>query len=305
MTEQFQASPRKGRGLGKATLDLRRVIMDVLSEINGPATVRQIYYLVSVRNGCTKDDAGYNRVQRQVLAMRREGLIHYHRIADNVRRRIHPMTHDGLADALEYTAGFYRQAVWRDLPVYLEVWTEKDALAGVLAPVTQRYDIPLMVARGYTSESFAWAAAEEMRDAWDAGKVPHVIYIGDHDPSGWHMAEDLESKLRRFIGRIPGVFESHSLFFQRLAVSPEQIGQWDLPTRPTKRSDTRVRAFEKRFGKGAPSCEVDAIHPDVLRRLLVDAIEQHLPAGALEKIQQEEEEARRTLHEIAEVWRAA
>lgn len=305
MTEQNRASPKKGRGLGEATKELRRIILEVLSEIDGPATVRQIYYLVSVRDGCAKDDAGYGRVQRQVLAMRREGLIPYGRIADNVRRRIHPMTYDGLTDALHHTAHFYRQAVWRDLPVHLEVWIEKDALAGVLSPVTQVYDIPLMVSRGYTSESFAWAAAEEMRSAWSAGKVPHVLYIGDHDPSGWHMALDLEGKLRRFIGKIPGVFEGHRLFFERIAVSPEQIALWDLPTRPTKRTDARTRAFEKEFGEGAPSCEVDAIHPDTLRRLLTAAIEDHLPAGALEQIQQEEREAQATLREIAETWRAA
>ena len=31
---------------------------------------------------------------------------------------------------------------------YVEVWLEKDALAGVLLPVTDRYDIPLMVSTG-------------------------------------------------------------------------------------------------------------------------------------------------------------
>jgi hypothetical protein len=34
------------------------------------------------------------------------------------------------------------------------VWTEKDALAGVLVEVTVEYDVPLMVSRGFASVSY-------------------------------------------------------------------------------------------------------------------------------------------------------
>ena len=37
------------------------------------------------------------------------------------------------------------------MPVYVEVWCEKDALAGVLMEETEVYDVPLMVAKGYSS----------------------------------------------------------------------------------------------------------------------------------------------------------
>jgi len=42
----------------------------------------------------------------------------------------------------------------------LKIWLEKDALAGVIYPVTDLYDVPLMVARGYASLSFLHGAAE-------------------------------------------------------------------------------------------------------------------------------------------------
>lgn len=302
---QNRPSTKKPRGLGRATVELRTVILDVLAGIDGPATVRQVYYLVSTRGAVAKDDTGYRQVQRQVLAMRREGLIDYGRIADNVRRRIHPVSYDGLGEALDHTAAFYRQSLWRDLPVHVEVWTEKDALVGVLAPVTARYDVPLLVARGYSSETFAWSAAEEMRAAWQAGKVPVVYYIGDFDPSGVHMAEDLERKLRAFIGPIRGVLRGDEISFERLAVTPDQLEEFDLPTRPTKRTDTRTAWFEDRFGRGAPSVEVDAIHPDTLRRLLTAAIEAYVPDRILQQVEAEEDEARRTLAEMAANWRAA
>jgi len=54
-------------------------------------------------------------------------------------------------------------------------------------------------------------------------------------------------------------------------VTPEQIDQWNLPTRPTKTSDSRSKGF------GDISVELDAIPPQDLRDLVQIVIEQHLP----------------------------
>jgi len=64
--------------------------------------------------------------------------------------------------------------------------------------------------------------------------------------------------------------------FQRVAVTPEQIDQWNLPTRPTKTSDSRSKGF------GDISVELDAISPEDLRELVQIVIEQHLPKRQLE-----------------------
>lgn len=37
--------------------------------------------------------------------------------------------------------------------IYLEVWVEKDALSGVLKRVTEKYHVPILVNRGYSSAS--------------------------------------------------------------------------------------------------------------------------------------------------------
>jgi hypothetical protein len=64
--------------------------------------------------------------------------------------------------------------------------------------------------------------------------------------------------------------------FDRLAVTPEQIRDLELPTRPTKAADPRAR----RFAGG--SVEVDAIRAPVLRQLVEDAIVQHIDQHQLE-----------------------
>ena len=69
------------------------------------------------------------------------------------------------------------------------VFCEKDAISGTLAPVTQKYDVPLCPVRGYVSDSFAHAIGSE----WAEIEKPiHAYYLGDHDASG----RDLERSPR-------------------------------------------------------------------------------------------------------------
>src|SRR5215472_18468324 len=155
--------------------------------------------------------------------------------------------------ALRDTAAFYRKSLWTDADSYVEIWLEKDALAGVVLPVTSMYDVPLMVARGYASLSFLHSAAEAINDL----DVPAYIYhFGDFDPSGVNAGEKIEETLRELA-------PDAEIAFERIAVTPEQIADWDLPTRPTKASDTRAKSFGSII-----SVELDAIDPNVLRNLV-------------------------------------
>jgi len=287
MAEQF-STRTKARGLGRRTSDLRDAILSAFEEADKPVTVRQMFYLLSVAGAVDKNEAGYRQAQRQLVEMRRGGTVPYGWIADYSRRSWKPDTFADMEDALRSTANFYRRAVWNRLPVYVEIWVEKDALAGVLYSVTERYDVALMPAKGYSSESFAYSSAEAIKRT---GKPAVVYYLGDFDPSGWNMARNLEEKLRGFGAEIT---------FERLAVNPEQIEAWNLPSRPTKRTDTRCREFFDTFGKGTPSVELDALHPDKLRAIVREAIERHIPAGYLDTLNAAEESERRILDRMAD-----
>ena len=142
---------------------------------------------------------------------------------------------------------------------------EKDALAGVLYPVTARYDVPLMVTRGYPSLSFLHGAAEGILDA---DKPTFLYYLGDHDPSGVHIPQKIEVDLREMAA-------GAEIHFERIAVNIDQIAAWNLPTRPTKKTDSRSKTF-----KGG-SVEVDAISSADLRVLVEEAITQHIDQEVL------------------------
>jgi hypothetical protein len=181
---------------------------------------------------------------------------------------------------LRETAAFYRKSLWTDADCYVEIWLEKDALAGVIYPITEMYDVPLMVARGYASLSFLYSAAEYINGLTVAA---YIYHLGDFDPSGVNAGEKIEETLRELA-------PDAEIYFERIAVTPEQIEEWELPTRPTKASDTRAKAFGSNL-----SVELDAIEPNQLRAIVQEVIEVHLPAEQFEVLKAAEQSERELL----------
>jgi hypothetical protein len=257
----------------KAEVEARRTALFDIIEAGRPMTVRQVFYQATVHGLVEKAESGYAKVQTDLTVMRRAGKLSYDWLADNTRWQRKPQTFDSVEQALKETAAFYRKSLWTDADAYVEIWLEKDALSGVVYPVTSLYDVPLMVARGYASLSFLHSAAEYINSL----DVPAYIYhLGDFDPSGVNAGEKIEQTLREMA-------PDADIVFERMAVSEQQIADWEPPTRPTKASDSRAKGF------GDISVELDAIEPNRLRVLVQEAIEQHLPQEQFEVLKAAEE----------------
>jgi hypothetical protein len=264
----------------KVEVERRRDAFHDLVEGAQPATVRQIYYLATVAGLVPKTENGYNIVQTDLTLMRRSGALPYGWLADSTRWQRKPNTFGSVEEALKETARLYRKDLWRDADSYVEIWLEKDALAGVVVPITSQFDVPLMVARGYASLSFLHEAAEYIADL----DVPAYIYhLGDYDPSGQDAARAIDESLREMA-------PDAEIHFERLAVTPGQIAHWRLPTRPTKETDSRSKGF------GAVSVELDAIPPGRLRALVQVAIEDHLPSEQYEILKVAEQSEQRQIN---------
>lgn len=247
-----------------------------------PQTIRQLFYGLTVTGVIAKTEAEYKTVVRLTGEMRRAGVLPYKWIADATRWMRKPRTFDSLESALKITAQTYRRSLWAESRDYVEIWIEKEALAGVVVDVTDEYDVPLMVTRGYPSLTFVQSAAVEINARC---QFTTVYYLGDHDPSGVDISRKLEADLHEFTDGVMG--------FERIAVTDEQISSWALPTRPTKKSDTRAKGFR------GESIELDAIPAPVLRRLVRDAIELHVDKRQLDVLRTAETEERRVLEEMA------
>lgn len=247
-----------------------------------PMTVRQVFYQATVRGIVEKTERGYCKVQTDLVQMRREGVLPYGWLTDNTRFLRNIATFDSIGQALEDTARLYRKSLWSRIDAYVQVWIEKDALSGVISPITNHYNVDLAVARGYASLSFLHEAAEIIAGA---GVPTFVYHLGDYDPSGVNAGEKIERTLREMA-------PDAEIHFERLAVTNDQISAWSLPTRPTKTTDTRAKKF------GPVSVELDAIEPDKLRALVRLAIERHLPANEMRVLKIAEESERQTISRL-------
>ncbi len=146
--------------------------------------------------------------------------------------------------------------------------------------------MPLMVARGYASLSFLSGAAEYMAQL----DVPIFVYhFGDFDPSGVNAAEKIEQTLNELA-------PCADITFERVAITPAQITAMNLPTRPTKTSDSRAKGF------GDISVELDAMKPQVLRDLVETVINRHLQQDELAVLLHAEQSERGLLSAFASTY---
>ncbi len=274
-------------------------LVAIVTEIE-PCTVRQVYYQAVVRNIIEKTEREYDRVQVALVKLREAGEIPWEHIVDSTRWVRKLDSWDDPAAAAEEAARVYRKSVWREAEVVPEIWLEKDALAGVVFDVTSEWDVGLYTARGYASLPFLYTSAGTIVARWKQHrKTTAIFHLGDFDPSGRDAARAIRERLFAFCGPYGGAFS-----FTELAVTPEQIETLDLPLRPTKKGDSRARAFVEKYGDGG-SVELDAIHPDRLRALVSTAIEQHMPRQQLEVLRVVEAEERKHFATWAKAARGA
>jgi hypothetical protein len=142
------------------------------------------------------------------------------------------------------------------------------------------------VTRGYASISFLHSAGEDIQGR----EYPtYLYYFGDLDPSGVDISRVVERGIREFS-------DGAEIHFERVAVTREQVEEWDLPTRPTKETDSRSRNFQ------GESVEVDAIRPEQLRTLCRSVIEKNLPEKERERVLEIEAAERDSFKEVARYW---
>ena len=285
LDKSYGTTPIKRIRRTKASLNrLCDDLYKILAECQ-PATIRQVYYLAVSAGLIDKTEASYKNVVCRLLAiMRRDGRIPFDWLVDNTRLMRKPRTYSGLAAMLQNSCRTYRKALWDDQDAYVEIWSEKDAISGVLSVVTHEWDVPLMISRGFASLSFLHSAAEAITDN---DKPTFIYYFGDHDPSGVQIDRTIESTLREFA-------PTADITFNRVAVTAEQIEEFNLPTRPTKKSDSRCKTFT------GESVEVDAIPPAKLREIANKCIVAHVDDRRLARTIEVEAAERDTLRMIAQ-----
>jgi hypothetical protein len=268
----------------KAELAAIRCAVREILRGDHPQSVRHVYYRAAGTLTIDKEETGYRVVQRTLLQMRRDGAIKYSWVSDGTRWRRQQDSFDTPAEAVKWAAECYRRDLWRRTPVYVEVWCESDSMAGVLYEETNRYNVPLMVSRGFASESYLYAAAEDIKAE---NRPAYIYYVGDWDDAGKLIPEIIEKRLRGFAPKA-------EIHFQRLLVNPDQIREWGLSTKPFKRKSTHARSWT------GGTVEAEAVPAKVARRIVREAIEHHLNLREVTVLQVAERSERQWLADLAE-----
>lgn len=281
-------------------------------------TARQLYYQCVSRDIVPNTPAEYKKLTALLTDARYAGMIDWSAIEDRGREPSTPSEWDTPAELVESALRAYRLPRWKGQDTYVELWVEKQALAGVLAPIAREFHATLMVNKGYSSASAMKESAdrikaattidqellddilarmngthgldeddEERREAkeylheniHDAIRTAVVLYLGDHDPSGEDMVRDIQARLEEF-----GVFD---LRVEKIGLTMTQVKQYNPPPNPAKITDPRAKDYIAKFGNS--SWEVDALPPQVLTRLIRAGFAKHIDKGLMDEVKAREE----------------
>lgn len=246
------------------TRELIEQVQTVLEEYRShlPLTLRQVFYRLVGAHDYSKTEKDYDRLLEAMNKARRARLIPFTAIRDDgfhAARWQGWRTLEGAKQSLVATAESYRIDRQRGQPVQLAVWCEAAGMAPQLERVCAPYSIPVYSSGGFDSVT----VKHDMAQAFSRIGRVRILHIGDHDPSGIHIFGSLDEDVRAFIGEFGGDAE-----FIRLAVTPDHIARYSLPTAPPKETDRRNFAGE--------TVQAEALPPDVLASILQDAIGTHL-----------------------------
>jgi hypothetical protein len=150
---------------------------------------------------------------------------------------------------------------------------EKTSLGAVLRPIAQEVRAELLLETGEISESHAYGIA---RRADRDGRPLRIFYFGDFDPAGWQMAVSLARKLQAHVMR---EFADLDVRLIRVALTIEQVQQFNLPDSPIKPGEKRAAAWRAHWER--EQVEIDALaalRPDLLDQIARDAVAPYFDA---------------------------
>ncbi len=293
-------------------IDTANNIIDEYQAEGYSLTLRQVYYQFIARDcfptswfdallQTYNTQKNYGKLGILINKGRLAGLVDWNAITDRTRVLRKNNHFNNPQDILKTAAHSYRIDTRADQEYYLEVWIEKDALVGVIEQVCSDSDVPYFSCRGYVSQSAMWEAAQRINSAvcWnDTEKYMEkgirkaiIIHLGDHDPSGVHMSEDIQNRLTLF-GTTAKV--------DRIALTIKQVKKYKPPPNPTKEKDTRSGPYIKKYGKVC--WELDALDPKTLISLIETAVKKYTEADKREELLNRQTFEKSQLQYVSDNW---
>jgi hypothetical protein len=241
-----------------------------------PLTIRQVFYNLVAHGRLDKTELAYARLCEHLNRARRARLIPFEVIRDDGVVTMRSQSYDSVEDSYDETgrrARDYRRDRQAGQPTYLEVWCEAAGMLHQLDAIADGYTIPVYSAGGFASLSATRAIANRALSR----SVPTVIlHVGDFDPSGESIFASMIEDATAFVSEDRVLGPTYTdLRGVRVALTERQVAEYDLPTAPTKASDSRAWNWD------GGTCQLEALPPDTLAEVIRDAINSHIDNQAL------------------------
>jgi hypothetical protein len=243
-------------------------------------TIRGIFYRAGSEEIIPLMQSAYKGLVKALSVARKNGIIPMNAFTDNSRHIIdiyerywEPIKFvNDLTDELRNLHRLYHDTIprWHHQPHYAEIVVEKDAIVGTFQELLKDREVRIVPNRGWSSLTYEFDNINRLLSKKREGKVVHVLYFGDYDPTGLKMSYNLKHK-----------FQSYGIHFARVALTKTQIMDFGLdhlknpdPQVLEKlRRDPNSNAFAKENG-GLYQIETDALQkdPEKLRRLVLGSV---------------------------------
>ena len=281
-------------------------IIDIVNDYTDQGyilTLRQLHYQLVSNNWIVNHVSAYKKLGTILDDCRYGGIIDWDAIEDRGRVPYLPYSVRDVEHALQDTADQYRIDRQEGQKHKIELWTEKDALAGILRRSTNKYHIRLVVNKGYTSSSAIYTAYQRIIENLKAKKATIILYFGDHDPSGLDMVRDIRERLDFMLRNGDYELTDEVFLVKHIGLTMPQINQHELPENPTKVSDPRAKKYVEEFGK---TCwEVDALKPPVLSSIVESNIEKLMDMAKFQKMLKLEEKGIKEIQKLIDDRKSA
>lgn len=288
MKQQYQSFK-----FNNATRELIDTMLSVVTDYMGQGftlTVRQLYYQLVARAVIENTEKSYKRITGIVNDARLAGIMDWDAIEDRTRAFVRRQRWQSGEQILKAAADSFHMDMWGLQSERVFVIIEKEALVGVLEATCQKFDVPILAARGYPSGTVLREfAVTDIIPSLRLRQRPMIIHLGDHDPSGLDMSRDLRERMELFAG-VP--FE-----LKRIALNMNQIEERNPPPNPAKVTDSRFEGYAAEFGE--ESWELDALPPQYLVDLVEAEINEHIELAEWHEAESEIEDIQQRIREVA------
>jgi hypothetical protein len=248
-------------------------------------------------NGTKNAEPNYDWLGTVITDARMAGLIDWNTMVDRTRATAMNNFWANPAQLIENVAGAYHEDLWAKQEHRVMCMIEKEALSGMLENTCPELDVPYLSCRGYMSMSEMWRVAQRIiRWHKTFGQDTIILHLGDHDPSGIDMTRDIGERLAVFC-------EAHGCpapDVRRIALTMEQVRQYDPPPNPAKLSDSRCAAYIAEYGD--ESWELDAMPAEDLEALITESITELLDGPAWDEAREHMEQQRGTISLVTDNW---